>query len=198
MTEPNMEDGERAFAWPGVGSTATFPTTFTVVFTQCANDMVRLSSDDGEQIGDLIDDRAWRPDGYRYHDIFHFAYAAVLGWSPVTRYLLGCRRVEARAVSLIEDGARAKLTEEGVALLIFASAPEHGFFQTGSDVPDDLLEAAMRMTSGLEVSVQPIEAWRKAVVVGFDAWTTAMAVGDAAVSANTKAGVLEVVPLVAR
>ena len=31
-------------------------------------------------IGDALTDNAHIDDGYRFHDIFHFAYAAVLGW----------------------------------------------------------------------------------------------------------------------
>ncbi|MGW7530630.1 hypothetical protein ACWGJ5_46485, partial [Streptomyces sp. NPDC054783] len=30
-------------------------------------------------------------DDYRFHDAFHLAHAAVLGWSPVSRFLLGCK-----------------------------------------------------------------------------------------------------------
>src|SRR5690606_38448163 len=39
----------------------------------------------GNQIGDKLDDNAAVEDGYRFHDVFHLANAAVLGWSPVIR-----------------------------------------------------------------------------------------------------------------
>ena len=39
----------------------------------------------GEQIGNQLTDNAELDDGYRFHDVFHLAYAAVLRWSPVTR-----------------------------------------------------------------------------------------------------------------
>ena len=33
-----------------------------------------------------------KPDDYRFHDAFHYAYAAILGWSPVTRALFRLKR----------------------------------------------------------------------------------------------------------
>ena len=39
----------------------------------------------GILVGDRLTDNHDPADYYRFHDVFHFAYAAVLGWSPVTR-----------------------------------------------------------------------------------------------------------------
>src|SRR5205823_12790053 len=39
----------------------------------------------GVNIGDRLTDNKSEPDDYRFHDVFHLAYAAILGWSPVTR-----------------------------------------------------------------------------------------------------------------
>ena len=36
----------------------------------------------GINMGDRLTDNIMRPDDYRFHDVFHYAYAAVLGWSP--------------------------------------------------------------------------------------------------------------------
>lgn len=38
--------------------------------------------------GDVLTDNAHHEDGYRYHDIFHAAFAVCLGWSPNTRAFL--------------------------------------------------------------------------------------------------------------
>ena len=46
----------------------------------------------GINFGDRLTDNIEDPDGYRYHDIFHFSHAAHLGWSPVLRALLRCKR----------------------------------------------------------------------------------------------------------
>ncbi|MFX5960858.1 pyrophosphatase, partial [Acinetobacter baumannii] len=43
-------------------------------------------------IGDRLTDNIMKPDDYRFHDAFHYAYAAVLGWSPVTRALFRLKR----------------------------------------------------------------------------------------------------------
>jgi NTP pyrophosphatase (non-canonical NTP hydrolase) len=43
---------------------------------------------DGVRVGAPLTDNARNDDGYRFHDIFHLAHAALLGWSPVTRKLL--------------------------------------------------------------------------------------------------------------
>src|SRR5207249_512677 len=46
----------------------------------------------GVNIGDRLTDNIADPDGYRYHDIFHIAHAVFLGWSPIVRSLLRCKR----------------------------------------------------------------------------------------------------------
>ena len=47
---------------------------------------------DGKPLGNELTDNAYENDGYRYHDVFHLAYAAVLGWSPVIRKLMNRKR----------------------------------------------------------------------------------------------------------
>ena len=77
---------------------------------------------DGEQMGDPLTDNAHLPDGYRFHDVFHLACAAALGWSPVVRKLLGRKRRSNPKIDEVEDGGRAIATEEGVSALVFAYA----------------------------------------------------------------------------
>ena len=43
-------------------------------------------------IGDRLTDNRTEPDGYRFHDVFHLAYVAHLGQSPVIRALLKQKR----------------------------------------------------------------------------------------------------------
>ena len=52
-------------------------------------------------------------DGYRYHDIFHIANAVFLGWSPVVRALLRCKRKSQPHIDENEDGARAGFSPMG-------------------------------------------------------------------------------------
>ena len=64
-----------------------------------------------------------------YHDVFHYAYVAVLGWSPVVRALLQLKRKSNKVVDETQDGARANLIEEGIAALVFAEAKSQAFFK---------------------------------------------------------------------
>lgn len=59
---------------------------------------------------------------YRFHDVFHLAYAAVLGWSPVLRALLKCKRKSHPWLDENQDGARAILIEEGISTFVFNHA----------------------------------------------------------------------------
>ena len=40
---------------------------------------------DGVLVGAALTDNAYQDDGYRFHDVFHIAFTAILGWSPVLR-----------------------------------------------------------------------------------------------------------------
>jgi MazG C-terminal domain len=79
----------------------------------------------GVPFGGELTDNAYDPDGYRFHDVFHFAYAAVLGWSPITRALLRRKRKSRPLLDEVEDGGRAAVIEEGVAALAFDYARRH-------------------------------------------------------------------------
>lgn len=54
----------------------------TYVFQRC----------NGLNIGDRLTDNAMTADDYRFHDVFHYAYVAILTWSPVIRSLFRLKR----------------------------------------------------------------------------------------------------------
>jgi hypothetical protein len=83
----------------------------------------------GLNIGDRLTDNAMTEDDYRFHDVFHYAYVAVLGWSPVTRSLFRLKRKSASKIDEVQDGARAALIEEGITTWIFGQAVEMEFFK---------------------------------------------------------------------
>ena len=62
---------------------------------------------DGAQLGNDLTDNAYEEDGYRFHDVFHLAFMAILGWSPVIRKLLNKKRKSVKEIDEVEDGARA-------------------------------------------------------------------------------------------
>ena len=124
----------------------------------------------GEPFGSQLTDNAYDPDGYRFHDVFHFAYAAVLGWSPITRGLLHRKRKSQPLVDEVEDGGRAAVIEEGVVALAFDYARRHGFLDSVAALDFQLLRTIKDMTSHLEVRQCTTGEWEQAILQGFDVW----------------------------
>jgi len=125
---------------------------------------------DGVQMGDPLTDNAYTPDGYRFHDVFHLACAAVLGWSPVVRKLLGRKRRSQPELDEIEDGGRAIATEEGISALVFAYARDHNWLEGVTSVDYDILKAIRIMTSSLESAVCTTGEWERAILAAYDIW----------------------------
>jgi MazG-like nucleotide pyrophosphohydrolase family protein len=125
---------------------------------------------DGVQMGAPLTDNAYESDGYRFHDIFHLACAAVLGWSPVVRRLLGKKRRSEAKLDEVEDGGRAIAIEEGISALVFAYARDHKRFEGITSVDYDLLKAIRIMTSSLEVSVRTTGEWERAILSAYNVW----------------------------
>ena len=121
-------------------------------------------------VADSLTDNAYDPDGYRFHDVFHFAYAAVLGWSPVTRSLLRRKRKSDPRVDEVEDGGRAAAIEEGISAMVFANAKRHGMFFKVRTVDEPVLQTIHDMTQHLEVKGRSAVEWEDAILQGFDAW----------------------------
>lgn len=145
------------------------PRQFTVNFYQKPLERgiyVKISVND-VVLGDALTDNAHEDDGYRYHDVFHLAYAAVLGWSPVVRALLKCKRKSVYKVDEVEDGARAAIIEEAVSLLIFNQAEERGWYVERSSIDIGLLKTIRRMVTGLEVSSCTAKQWQSAICQGY-------------------------------
>jgi NTP pyrophosphatase (non-canonical NTP hydrolase) len=124
----------------------------------------------GQQIGDDLTDNAWVGDGYRFHDVFHLAYAAILGWSPITRKHLQRKRKSNSRIDEIEDGGRAIVTEECISVLVFEYAKGHNFLADISSLDFDLLKTIKSMTANLEVSQCSLGDWEKAILAGYEAW----------------------------
>lgn len=121
-------------------------------------------------IGDALTDNSHEDDGYRYHDVFHLAYAAVLGWSPVCRALLKCKRKSSLKIDEVEDGARATIIEEAISILIFNQAEERGWYGDRSSIDIGLLKTIRRMGMGLEVRACTAKQWQEAIFQGYAAF----------------------------
>ncbi|WP_428278409.1 nucleoside triphosphate pyrophosphohydrolase family protein [Candidatus Palauibacter sp.] len=129
----------------------------------------------GKPFGSELTDNAYDPDGYRFHDVFHFAYAAVLGWSPITRRLLRRKRKSRPVVDEVEDGGRAAVIEEGIAALIFVYATRHRMLEGVGALDFQLLRTVKDMTSHLEVKQCTTGEWEDAILQGFKVWRAVVA-----------------------
>lgn len=125
---------------------------------------------DGTAIGAALTDNSYVADGYRFHDSFHFAYAATLGWSPIARSILGRQRRSDPDCDEIEDGGRAKVIEEGISALVFAYARDHAFLDGVDQVDYELLRTIRAMTAHLEVRDKTEGEWEMAILAGYSVW----------------------------
>jgi NTP pyrophosphatase (non-canonical NTP hydrolase) len=148
------------------------PREFCVEFSEeiCDDGVkVRLKLN-GETLGNELTDNAYENDGYRYHDVFHLAYAAVLGWSPVMRKLMGRKRKSNKDVDRVEDGGRAIAIEEGISALVFDYAHDHAYLEGVGHVDYGILRTIKQLTRHLEVSDCSEHQWQDAVLHGFSVW----------------------------
>lgn len=142
---------------------------------------------DGKSFGAELTDNAYDPDGYRFHDVFHFAYAAVLGWSPITRALLRRKRKSQPLLDEVEDGGRAAVIEEGVSALAFDYARRHRFLEGVAALDFQLLRTIKDMTSHLEVRQCTTGEWEKAILQGFDVWRAVLAASGGRITVDLDA-----------
>jgi len=125
----------------------------------------------GKQIGNDLGDNSYDDTGYRYHDVFHLAHAAVLGWSPVARAkIFGCKRASDPVVDAVEDGGRAIVIEESIAAFMFAYARQHNHLDGVNRLDYHALTTFRTFTHDLEVRHRPLWQVEHAVLQGFAAW----------------------------
>ncbi|WP_420433457.1 MazG nucleotide pyrophosphohydrolase domain-containing protein [Candidatus Poriferisocius sp.] len=125
----------------------------------------------GNRVADNLGDNTYDDSGYRYHDAFHLANAAVLGWSPVARRKIFKRkRPKGTMADAVEDGGRAIVIEEAVAAFMFAYARQHNFLADVQHLDYHALKTFQTFTAGLEVAQRHLWEIEQAVLQGFDAW----------------------------
>lgn len=149
------------------------PRVMEVLFIQrrVGNRIVVVQQMKGLNIGDPLTDNSHRPDGYRFHDVFHLAYAVHLGWSPVIRALLKLKRKSDPKIDENEDGARAIIIEEGIATWIFnhstRQSPKHYAAVEEGRLDYALLKQVRGMVPGFQVAEIPLWQWERAILDGF-------------------------------
>lgn len=121
----------------------------------------------GVNLGSPLTDNRHEPDDYRYHDVFHLAFAGILGWSPTLRALLRTKRKSIPSIDENEDGARANIIEEGISTWIFNHGLRHGCFEHAKSLDYGLLKAVRELVTGYEVEQRPLWQWEYAILEGF-------------------------------
>jgi hypothetical protein len=131
---------------------------------------VHLYGPDGEQLGDPLTDNAYDDDGYRFHDVFHLSYAALLGWSPIARFFFGVKRASDPRVREVEDGGRATVIEEAVSAFVFDYARDERFLDGVEHLDFSLLTTIRRLVSRLEVGDRTSHEWERAILRSYEVW----------------------------
>ena len=122
---------------------------------------------EGINIGNRLTDNRVEQDDYRFHDVFHLAYAAILGWSPVIRALFKVKRKSCPKIDENEDGARAILIEEGISTWCFNRGTKNKFFRGIDSLDYSLLKDVRTFVTGYEVECRPLWQWERAILEGF-------------------------------
>ena len=147
------------------------PRQFSVSFKEVGageKGETRVVFNDIKQIGDIINDNAHENDFYRYHDIFHYSFATLLGWSPCARAMMRKKRKSNEILDEIEDGARAAITEEAISMIIFNEAKRKNYFEGITKVSRTTLRFIKEMTENFEVKVRSSKEWENAILKSYE------------------------------
>jgi NTP pyrophosphatase (non-canonical NTP hydrolase) len=157
---------------------------------------------DGVAAGDPLQDNSHDPDGYRFHDVFHLAHAAKLGWSPVLRGKLLKRKDEVpphrkrrsnKEINEVEDGGRAMVIDEAVVAYVWEYARRNNFLAGVKTVDYAVLKTIKHLTGGLEVAARSGHQWEEAILAGCGVWRQVNARRQGVIEVELEARRIEVV-----
>lgn len=157
----NLEDFDATFP-----ADEQLPRLFEIHITQRKSGQSYLKWN-GVFIGDPLTDNINKPDGYRFHDVFHMAHAAVLHWSPTFRALIKQKRKSDPAIDQDQDGGRAIVVEEGLTAWLFSYAQGVDNFEGHDGVSFDVLKIIQKFVHGYEVERCPLKLWEDAILQGY-------------------------------
>jgi NTP pyrophosphatase (non-canonical NTP hydrolase) len=147
--------------------------------------------------GDPLGDNAYNDDGYRFHDVFHLAHAAMLGWSPVCRRdkQFACKRKSDLRVDAVEDGGRAIVTEEAIVAYVYGHARDHRFFEDVQAVDFSILKTIKGLTTEFEASKIRAREWERTILEGYRVWRQVRGHNGGVVIGDLLAGTIAYRPL---
>jgi len=146
-----------------------------------------------EPLGDHLTDNAYEDDGYRFHDVFHLAHFAVLGWSPVMRRFLKRKRKSNPTIDVVEDGARAAIMEELIVAYVFANARERRYYEDIAHLETEMLSAIKRLVGNFEVRRRKMKDWERAIMQGYEVFRYLLVKRKAVVRVDMKRRYLKIV-----
>ena len=149
-----------------------FPRKFEVELREveiCGKRMIRTFLNN-TRIGNDLTDNAYIPDGYRFHDVLHLAFVAILGWSPVIRKLINKKRRSNCLVDEVEDGGRAQVIDEVICAMIFSYAREHNWLENITKIDSALLQQIRSIAVTVEAGKCSVDEWQNAILTGFKVW----------------------------
>ena len=176
------------------------PRRFSYRFEHRAEDqqLVLIDTVTGRPVGDPLSDNAYEDDGYRFHDVMHLTFAAMLGWSPVHRKLLRkAKVVENRkpdSKDNAEDGGRGQVIDEAIVLAAYAYAADRDLLANATGIDWDLLRHIKKLTAGVEVAGRTTKEWNDALMRGFAMWRQLRAHNGGVVTGDLKARTIEFSP----
>ena len=150
-----------------------------------------LMTINGAQVGDPLRDNNYASDGYRFHDVFHIAHAAILGWSPVLRALMKRKRLSDPQTKWKEDGKKAIYTEEGIVAMLFSYAQRRNFLKGQTGIEPWTMSLIKDMTSKLEVSARSREDWQEAIFTGYSHWRNIQEWGEGRLQADLESRTID-------
>lgn len=163
-----VEKNNKIFYDSSFGESEQIPRSFRVSFQEVNGGTKVLVKVNDNQTGDVISDNSHESDYYRYHDIFHYAFATLLGWSPCTRSMMRRKRKSIPIIDEIEDGARATITEEAISLMLFSEAKTKGYLKKRFKINRATLKIIKRMTENFEVKDKSFDEWEAAIQKGYE------------------------------
>ncbi|MDZ3798099.1 MAG: nucleoside triphosphate pyrophosphohydrolase family protein [Xanthomonadales bacterium] len=148
------------------GEEERLPASFRIRIDQRASGKSYLQWN-GVFIGDPLTDNIGDPDGYRFHDVFHLANAAVLHWSPVVRALIKHKRKSSSKYDEEQDGGRAAVVEEGLTAWLFSRGKSLNYFEGHKRVSLGILKTVHEFVAGYEVEQCPLKLWERSILQGY-------------------------------
>lgn len=147
------------------------------------------------RVANRLGDNTYDDTGYRFHDVFHLANAAVLGWSPVARAnIFNRKRKSDPKIDDVEDGGRAIVIEEAIAAYMFAYARVHNYLDGVTSLDFHALKMFKAFTAGLEVQARPLWQVEEAILQGVAAWRQLRQHGSGVLRGSLRRRSLEYLP----